>query len=231
MTKVSGVYAVMRIFNDVFMKNAAVGNILILFGLFSIVIGALAAIGQNDMKRMLAYSSISQIGYIMLGIGTGSALGFIGALLHFFNHATFKSLLFVDSTAIEMQIGTRQMDKMGGLAEKMPVTGVSSVLAFLSTAGIPPLSGFWSKLLIIVAAWKVSNASAAVALVASIITLAYFLVMQKKVFFGKVPDELLNTQEASGGIVGVEVFLSAINVVVGVLFPIILIYMQSVGIL
>lgn len=230
-TKASGVYAVMRIFRDVFMNNAAVGNVLMILGLASIVIGALAAIGQNDMKRMLAYSSISQIGYIILGIGTGSVLGFIGAIFHFFNHATFKSLLFVNCDAIEMQTGTRDMDKMGGLADKMPVTGFSSLIAFLSTAGIPPLSGFWSKLLIIIAAWQVSGASAIIALTAGIITLGYFLIMQKKVFFGNPPVGMVNIKETSKGIVGVEILLTVITVAMGVLFPLILIYMQNLGII
>lgn len=229
--KVSGVYALMRIYKDVFMNNPALGNVLIVLGLFSIIVGALGAIGQNDIKRMLAYSSVSQIGYIILGIGTGSALGFAGALLHFFNHSTFKSLLFVDSAAIVMQTGTRDMDKMGGLAEKMPVTGVSSILALLSMAGIPPLSGFWSKLLIILAVWKVSSASAIIALCSSIITLGYFLVLQKKVFFGKPAAEMQNVRECNASIVGVEVFLSSINVAVGILFPFILMYMQGKGLI
>ncbi|MDP4108836.1 MAG: proton-conducting transporter membrane subunit [Bacillota bacterium] len=228
-TKVSGVYAVIRITRNVFLNNAAVCNVLISLGLLSVIMGALAAIGQKDMKRMLAYSSISQIGYIMLGIGSGSALGLAGALFHFFNHSTFKSLLFVDTAAIEMQTGTRDMDKMGGLAQKMPVTGISSLLAFLSTAGIPPLSGFWSKLLIIVALWKVSAPVAVTALAAGILTLSYFLIMQKKVFFGKVPETLENVREAGGGILGAEILLSVINVAAGILFPLALIYMNSIG--
>jgi multicomponent Na+:H+ antiporter subunit D len=180
---------------------------------------------------MLAYSSISQIGYIILGIGTGSPLGFIGALLHFFNHADFKALLFVDSAAIEMQTGTRDMDKMGGLASKMPSTGVSSILAFLSTAGVPPLSGFWSKFLIILAVWSISMTAGSLALLASLITLAYFLIMQRKVFFGKLADGMENVKEAPGGIVAMEWLLAAITVIIGVLFPLILIYIQGIGLL
>ena len=230
-TKVSGVYTIMRLFRDVFGSSSAVGNVLIVLGLISIFVGALAAIGQKDFKRMLAYSSISQIGYIILGIGTGSPLGFIGALLHFFNHADFKALLFVDSAAIEMQTGTRDMDKMGGLASKMPSTGVSSILAFLSTAGVPPLSGFWSKFLIILAVWSISMTAGSLALLASLITLAYFLIMQRKVFFGKLADGMENVKEAPGGIVAMEWLLAAITVIIGVLFPLVLIYIQGIGLL
>lgn len=230
-TKVSGVYVLMRIFRDVFLNNAAIGRALMAMGIASILIGAFAAIGHKDMKRMLAYSSISQIGYIIIGISTGSPLGFAGAILHFFNHATFKSLLFVNFTAIELKTGQRDMDNMGGLAEKMPVTGTSSIIAFLSTAGIPPLSGFWSKLLIILAVWKVSSSVAIAALAASIITLWYFLQLQKKVYYGEPNNEIEGGREASAGILGVEVLLSSINVAAGVLFPLILLYISHAGII
>ena len=230
-TKVSGVYIIMRVYRDVFLNNPAVGNVLTLLGLASILIGAFAAIGQDDIKRMLAYSSISQIGYIMLGIGTGSALGFVGAIFHFFNHATFKSLLYVNAAAIETQIHTRSMERMGGLAGQMPVTGVSSIIAFLSTAGIPPLSGFWSKLLILIAVWRVSVPVAITALAASLLTLAYFLMMQKKVFFGKPKEELSGVREAGRETVGAEILLAAVNVSVGLLFPLLLTYLYGAGLL
>ena len=118
------------------------------------IVGALGALGQTDLKRMLAFSSVSQIGYIVLGAATGSPIGFVGAMMHFFNHATFKSLLFVDAAAILHETHTRNMDEMGGLAERMPITGTTSVIGLLSMAGIPPLSGFWSKLLICLALWR-----------------------------------------------------------------------------
>lgn len=227
-TKVSGVYVLFRVFKDVFICNRVMGNVFMAIGIASVLLGALATIDHKDMKRMLAYSSISQIGYIILGISTGSPLGFIGALFHFFNHATFKSLLFVNFTAIELKTGVRDMDKMGGLAKKMPVTSASSIIAFLSTAGIPPFSGFWSKLLIVLAVWKVSHSVAIVALVASAITLWYFLVLQKKVYYGEPATQLPSGKEAPAGIISVEVLLSAINVAVGVLFPLILLYLQNI---
>ena len=230
-TKVSGVYMLIRVFHDVFLQNHAVGNVLLAMGLISVLLGALSAIGQDDIKRMLAYSSISQIGYILLGVATGSPLGYVGALLHFFNHATFKGLLFVNAAAIRMQTGERAMSNMGGLAARMPVTGVTAIIAFLSTAGIPPLSGFWSKLLIIMALWNVSPALACVALGASVLTLAYLLIMQKKVFFGKAEGAMADATEASRGIVTAEVLLASVNVLVGLAFPLILLYLQSVHML
>jgi multicomponent Na+:H+ antiporter subunit D len=229
--KVSGVYALMRIFRDVFLNNPALGSVLSILGLLSIAVGALGAIGQTDIKRMLAFSSVSQIGYIILGASTGSVLGFVGAVMHFFNHATFKSLLFVDAAAILHQTGTRDMDQMGGLAQKMPVTGVSSVLGLLSMAGIPPLSGFWSKLVIVMAVWQVSPGMAIAALCLSALTLGYFLILQKKVFFGKVAPNMQEARECGGSMQFVQVLLSAVNVLAGILFPLLFVFFHGKGLI
>jgi multicomponent Na+:H+ antiporter subunit D len=228
-TKVAGVYTIFTLFDRVFSRQPLIGTVLMVLGSVSIVAGALAALGQKDFKRMLAYSSISQVGYIILGIGIGTPLAFLGAILHFFNHATFKSLLFVNAAAVEVQTGTRNMDELGGLAGRMPITGGSSAVAFLSAAGIPPLSGFWSKLLIIVAAWNAAlYGYAVIALLASLLTLAYFLVLQRNVFFGKIAVGLENVKEACAGIKLAEIILSLIIIAVGVAFPFILQAMQII---
>ncbi len=229
--KVSGVYALIRIFRDVFLSNPQMGRVLSIFALVSIVVGALGAIGQKDIKRMLAFSSVSQIGYIILGVATGSMLGFIGAVMHYFNHATFKSLLFVDAAAVLKQTGTRNMDEMGGLAKKMPFTGISSVIGLLSMAGIPPLSGFWSKLLIVIAVWQLSPSMAIATLLTSALTLTYFLILQKKVFFGEVPKNLENTIECARSLRVIQVFLSGVNVLAGLLFPLLLVFAKTRGLI
>ena len=232
-TKMAGVYAIIRLLGDFMFGSYHVFNIaFMLLALVSIVTGALAAMGQKDFKRILAYSSISQIGYIILGVSCGSMIGLIGAMMHFFNHATFKTTLFVNSAAVEKQVGTTDITKLGGLQKQMPVTGVSSILAFFSTAGIPPLAGFWSKLLIIIAAWQVAGpVIASIALLASIVTAAYFLRLQRLIFFGPTEEHLLGVTEAKGGIKVSAIILSAITVLVGVLFPLLLFLLQSQGLL
>ncbi len=227
--KISGVYALIRVFRDVFLCNPQLGKVLSIFALVSIVVGALGAIGQKDIKRMLAFSSVSQIGYIVLGVATGSMLGYAGAVMHYFNHATFKSLLFVDAAAVLKQTGTRNMDEMGGLAKKMPYTGVSSVIGLLSMAGIPPLSGFWSKLLIVIALWQVSAPMAIATLLTSALTLTYFLILQKKVFFGELPERLENITECPRSLRVIQVFLSGVNVLAGILFPLLLSFLKARG--
>ncbi len=219
-TKVAGIYTLMRVVTSIFGFGANIKALLMVFGTISIIVGAFAAIGQKDFKRMLAYSSISQVGYIVLGFGCGTALGIAGAVFHLFNHSIFKSLLFVNSAAIETRLGTTDMDKMGGLSARMPFTGATSVIGMLSAAGIPPLSGFWSKLIIIIALWQAQHtAYAAIAVGASILTLAYLLVMQRKVFFGKLGPGLEDTVEARPGITAAAVMLAAILVGTGVFFP------------
>ncbi len=231
-TKITGVYTILRLMFDVFKGNRIVSLSFMVIGTVSIVVGAIAAIGQKDFKRMLAYSSISQVGYIVLAAGLGTPLGFAAALLHFFNHATFKSLLFVNSSAVETSTGTQEMEKLGGLAARMPVTAGTSAVGFLSTAGIPPLSGFWSKLLIIMALWNAQQyVFAGIALLASILTLAYFLIMQRKIFFGKLKEEWAQIKEAKASNTVPALVLAGITVVVGVLFPIVLIGMQSQGLI
>lgn len=221
-TKVAGVYTIIRV-TMLFGSSPALNNVLLALGTLSILIGAFAALGQDNFKRMLAYSSISQVGYIVVGIGAGTPLGIAAAVFHFFNHAMFKSLLFVNSAALEKETGTVSMSKMGGLAQAMPITGTTSVIGMLSAAGIPPLAGFWSKLLIIVALWQAGRYSyAAIAIFAGVVTLGYLLTMQRKIFFGKLSAGLDKVKEAGFGIVMPSIVLALIIVLTGILFPFVL---------
>jgi multicomponent Na+:H+ antiporter subunit D len=219
-TKVSGIYALIRLVTTVFGSTDSINSILLLVGIISVLIGALAALAQDDYKRMLAYSSISQVGYIILGLGCGTTLGIAAAVFHLFNHSLFKSLLFVNSAAVEQQTGTTDMNKMGGLESKMPYSNATSLVAVLSAAGVPPLAGFWSKLLIVIALWQTSHYGyAVVSILAGIITLAYLLVMQRRVFFGILPDNLQNVKEAGFGIILPAVILAGVIIGVGLFFP------------
>lgn len=222
-TKVCGVYMLIRLVVSVPGAASMVRMPLMFIGTASIIIGAMLSLTQNNFKRLLAYSSISQVGYIILAAGCGTPLAIFGAGFHFFNHAIFKTLLFVNAAAVENQTGTLDMNKMGGLAVKMPVTGTTSIIAFLSAAGIPPLAGFWSKLIIVIALWSSGNvAYALIALLAGIITLGYFLYLQRRVFFGKLQAGLENIKEAPAGLLAPQVILAAIILFVGLIFPVVM---------
>jgi multicomponent Na+:H+ antiporter subunit D len=170
-------------------------------GSLSMVIGVFLAIGQWDIKRLLAYHSISQMGYVVLSVGIGmiliargvkqeiAMLAFTGGIFHLINHAAFKGLLFLNAGAIEYTTGTRNLNEMGGLAKSMPATYATSFAASLSISGIPPFNGFFSKLIIIIAAILAKfYFLAALAVIVSIITLASFLKFQRYAFFNKKDD-------------------------------------------
>jgi multicomponent Na+:H+ antiporter subunit D len=222
-TKAGGVYALLRLSAYVFVPNEPLGKLLLVVGTISIFAGAFAALGQTDLKRMLSYSSISQVGYIVLALGCGTPLALAGAAFHVFNHATFKALLFTNSAAVESRLGTTDMTRMGGLGKQMPVTGVTSLVALLSTAGIPPFSGFWSKFVIVVALWQAGHPRyALLAVLGSVLTLGYFLIMERTAFFGKPPAEMEKVTEARPGLLVPAILLTLVTVGTGVCFPFLL---------
>lgn len=229
--KVAGIYSFIML-TDLFTGVQAINTALAVIGTLSILAGALPALRQTHFKRIVAYSSVSQMGYILLGISTGSTLGLIGATAHIFNHATFKSTLFANAAALHEQTGTLDIEEMGGLQSRMPVTGFSNIAAFLSTAGIPPFAGFWSKFLIIMALWSNnSRLLAGIALFSSILTVAYLLRVQKKVFFGKLPDKFAELKEIGGSIKLAEIMLTVVIITVGLGFPLALLYLKGRGLL
>ena len=217
--KVSGVYALTRILFNVFGLTPALSQVLMYLGAVSIVVAAFLALGQKDMKRMLAYSSISQVGYVVLGIGIGTPLGIAGGLFHLFNHALAKGLLFLNSGSVQHATGTRNLEEMGGLAKRMPVTAATSLIGSLSIAGVPPLSGFWSKLIIIIALVQ-SNEwfLAVVAVLASVLTLWYYLLIQRKAFFGKLNERWKDVKEAPFWMTLSTVILALLSIGVGLFF-------------
>ena len=171
---------------------------------------------------MLAYSSISQVGYIVLGLGCGYAAGHRRARCSTCSTTRSSSrLLFVNAAALEQRLGTTDMNRMGGLGRACRSPASTSVIATLSTAGIPPLAGFWSKLIIIIALWQTGHITyAVVAVLISVVTLAYLLVMQRRIFFGKVAEGFQGVREAGPGLVVPAVVLAVLTIAPGVLFPV-----------
>ena len=219
--KIAGVYALIRIIVNVLGITPAISAILMYLGIISMIAGALLALGQNNIRRMLGYSSISQMGYIMLGFATGTPIGILGGLFHLINHGIFKSLLFLNAGTIESVTGTKQLDKMQGIGNRMPITAITSTIGALSTAGIPPLNGFWSKLFIIIAlvqsGWKIT---AVLAVLASILTLWYFLILQRKTFFCSGSDVWNNVKEPSFWMSFSVIILALLCIISGIFYPV-----------
>ncbi|HOK80846.1 MAG TPA: proton-conducting transporter membrane subunit [bacterium] len=194
--KVAGVYAMCRVFFNVSGFNPSVSSVMVYLGVISILVGALLALGQSRLRRMLAYSSISQVGYVILAIGIGTPLGIIGGLLHLLYHSIFKALLFLNSGAVEYATGTDESTQLGGLGANMPFTSTTNIVGILSAAGIPPFNGFWSKLIIVIALVQVKMyLYAFIAVFASVLTLWYLLLIQRRVFFGKIKENLKGIAE------------------------------------
>jgi len=192
--KVLGIYALCRIFFNVFGMTPNISLILIIMGVMSMVIAGILAFGQYDIKRLLAYSTISQIGYIALGLGVGTPLAIMGALFHLFNHSISKSLLFLNAGAVEHSTGIRDLRQMSGVLARSPVTGCTNLIGTMSICGIPPLGGFWSKLIIIFACIQADRPGLAfIATAVSILTLSYYFRAMTPVLFGSKGKHADNT--------------------------------------
>lgn len=217
--KALGIYTIIRIFFNVYGMTLQLSWAFMILGIISMIGGGLLAIRQTDFKRLLAYSSISQIGYIMIGLGCGNYWGLLGALFHLFNHASFKSLLFLNSGAVEYSTGTRKLGEMGGLSKVMPVTGTTSTIGSLSISGIPPFNGFWSKLFIIIGLIQAGHFVLTVlTILVSVLTLAYYLKVQRFAFFGTLRKRWTEIKEVPGTMCISMILLAIICIGTGILF-------------
>ena len=145
--KLLGIYFLARISLDMFTlaPGTWVSTVLMVVGAATIILAVMMALVQKDYKRLLSYHAISQVGYMMLGIGTALPIGIVGGLFHMINHAMYKSCLFLTGGAVEKQAGTTDLEKLGGLGRAMPVTTVCFLVAAASISGVPPFNGFFSK--------------------------------------------------------------------------------------
>jgi len=175
----SGVYLLVRM-NYVLTKDAL--WVIAIVGAATALFAALVAVAQHDIKRVLAYSTISQLGYMFLAIGSGA---YVAAIFHVITHAFFKALLFLGSGSVIHGMGDEQdMRYMGALRKLMPITAATFIVGWLAIAGVPPFSGFWSKDEILLAAWELHPALWLVGLITAILTAYYMSRQVFLVFFG-----------------------------------------------
>lgn len=220
-----GAYGLLRLWMDLLTGDYSQYSVYInLWGLITMIYGGAMALMQDDIKRVLAYSSISQMGYILFGLGSESVLGISGATLLYVSHGLGKALLFMMAGSIILQTGTRSMSQLGGLAGKMPYTAVLAMIGGLTIIGIPPTSGFMAEWITFNGALQsgVENAETirvvifALGLVATLLTAGYILWMYKRIFFGKIPERLLHVKDSNRYITATMAFLAAMTLIVGV---------------
>jgi proton-translocating NADH-quinone oxidoreductase chain M len=220
-----GAYGLLRLWLELLTGSYAEYSLYInLWGLATMIYGGAMALMQDDIKRVLAYSSISQMGYILFGLGSESVLGITGATMMYITHGLGKAILFMMAGSIILQTGTRSMSKLGGLAGKMPYTAVITMIGALTIIGIPPTSGFMAEWILFngvlqtgVNHWDSLRVAAfGIGILATVLSSAYILWMYKRVFFGKISEEYIHVRDSSKYITVTMAVLAAITLIIGV---------------
>lgn len=186
---VAGVFLVARLF-PVYAQVPAALDVVMYVGAFSAIFAAIIACTQTDIKRVLAYSTMSQIGYMMFSLGVSGywgeqGLGYTASMFHLFTHAMFKALLFLGAGAVIHYVHSNEMGDMGGLRKKMPVTNAVFLIACLAISGVPPLSGFFSKEEILTAAYNHNKIIYGIGLLTACLTAFYMFRLYFMIFWNK----------------------------------------------
>ena len=221
-----GGYAFIRIL--VFLVPSAYPTIAFwvsVWGLITMAYGGMMAFAQDDIKRVFAYSSVSQMGYIIFGMASAYYIGVVGSVFQYVSHGTGKALLFMAAGAIIMQTGgLRSISKLGGLASKLPITATCAMIGFLVIIGVPPTNGFQSEWMLFFGSFAGALHSGAqdrliitgLALATTPLTAGYALWTMRRVFFGKLPPNLANVKDPSATITIPLLFLAALSIILGI---------------
>ncbi|MCK4453658.1 hypothetical protein KAU59_04825 [candidate division WOR-3 bacterium] len=222
--KLLGLYLLLRISYYVFdlSSSMTLQILLMVIGAVTIIFMAAMALMQKDAQRLLAFSTVSQAGYMVLGIGTGIPIAIAGALFHMLNNVLYKSILFFSTGSVEYRTKTTDLDSLGGLGVKMPVTLFSFFIAALAISGVPPLNGFYSKWMIYQGIIELSGKIPLwfifliCAMFGSILTLAYNLKLLHSMFLGERPKVLNKVREARFEMVVPSLILALACIVFGI---------------
>ena len=220
-----GAYGLLRLWLELLTGNYTQYSLYInIWGLATMIYGGAMALMQDDVKKVLAYSSISQMGYILFGLGSESILGITGGALFYVTHGLGKAILFMMAGSIILQTGTRSMSKLGGLAGKMPYTAVITMIGALTIIGIPPTSGFMSEWILFGGVLQTALSQAdsfrvvlfAFGIFTTVLSSAYILWMYKRIFFGKIPERLVNVKDSSAYITATMAAVAGLTLFLGV---------------
>jgi proton-translocating NADH-quinone oxidoreductase chain M len=211
-----GVYVFARLFVVSFSYSAFGHSLVLVLAAASALISAGAALVETDLKRIIAYSTVSQIGFIFLGFAAGTSIGVTGALLYILMHGLAKGGLFLCAGIVEQQTHTKDITRLGGLWRTMPITALSFLLCALSVMGVPPFGGFFSKAMVIMGAVEAGRPwIAATFVLGAVFTILYLLRVFNRVFLGESADDP-HPREGSRTMVGSVATLTVLSVVAGV---------------
>ncbi len=220
-----GTYGILRIWLDLLSGNYAQYSIYLnIWGLATMIYGGAMALMQDDIRKILAYSTMSNMGYILFGLGSGSVLGVTGATLLYVTSGLGKAILFMMAGSLSFQTGTYSLSKLGGLAGKMPYTAVIGMIGLLTLFGIPPTSGFMSEWIMFTGVLQTGihdQNSLRVALfgfglLTTVLSSAYLLWMYKRIFFGRLPQELVKVRDSNRFIIITMAALAGLSLIIGV---------------
>ena len=220
-----GAYGLLRLWLELLTGNYTQYSLYInIWGLATMIYGGAMALMQDDVKKVLAYSSISQMGYILFGLGSESILGITGGALFYVTHGLGKAILFMMAGSIILQTGTRSMSKLGGLAGNMPYTAVITMIGALTIIGIPPTSGFMSEWILFGGVLQTALSQAdsfrvvlfGFGILTTVLSSAYILWMYKRIFFGKIPKRLFNVKVSSPYITATMAALAGLTLILGI---------------
>ncbi len=217
--KLLGIYLLARVSMDIFsiQPGSSLSMLMMIVGAVTIMFAVLMALVQHNLKKLLSFHAVSQVGYMVLGVGSGIPIAIVGGLFHMINNAIYKSALFFGAGAIEKRTGTNELEDLGGLARLMPVTFVSMAVAALSISGVPPLNGFASKWLIYQGMLESRHVIfLIVAIFGSALTLASFVKVLHSVFLGRRPERLERVKEVDFSMQLPMVFLAILCVLFGI---------------
>ena len=209
--KLLGIYLLARICIDLFdfKPGSPMSLMMMSIGAVTIIFAVMMALIQKDFKRLLSYHAVSQVGYMILGVGTALPIGMIGGLFHMINNAIYKSCLFFTAGSVERQAGSTDLKKISGLGKKMPVTFICFIIAAASISGFPLTNGFFSKEMIFDGALESSKIFYIVAVVGAFFTAVSFLKLGHAAFLGKPNDEIDKVKEAPWPMLVPMIILSA----------------------
>jgi formate hydrogenlyase subunit 3/multisubunit Na+/H+ antiporter MnhD subunit len=221
--KLLGIYLIVRLVTGVFALGSGMGMMLMILGSVTVIAAVMVAMVQHDLRRLLSYHAVSQVGYMVLGIGTLTPIGLVGGLFHMLNNAVYKSCLFLGAGAVEKEAGTTDLDELGGLAKAMPGTFSAVLVAALAISGVPPLNGFVSKWLVyqgtIVSGSPVAFLFLVTVMFGSGLTLASFMKVIYAVFLGRMSERTRQVKrETSAAMLVPMVVLALLCVAFGVFY-------------
>ncbi len=220
-----GIYGILRLWLDLLSVAYSEYSLYVtIWGVATMIYGGAMALMQNDLRKLLAYSSISSMGYVLFGIGSESTLGFAGVIMTYVAQGLGKAILFMTAGSLYLQTGTTNITKLGGLASKMPYTATLSMIGALTMVGIPPTVGFMAE-------WTLFNGALqsgvshldpfrvtlfAIAILTTVLSLAYIIWMYKKVFFGEVESKFETLRDSNKLVIASMAVLAGFSLLIGV---------------